>query len=182
MAKANLAAIILITLLLAPFLAIPRESKAQVTSSSNNWEMFLHDSAHTGSTTSAGPTKPIELWNFSEGNFGAGAGSCAAVVNGVVYVGSNELAYEAGGGQIYAFDAYTGAKIWNYPTKSAVHSSPAVSEGMVFIGADNDILALNALTGAKIWSYPTEGYVFSSPAVVGGVIYIGSFEGSLYET
>ena len=137
-------------------------------SSGDDWPMFLHDPSHTGSTASAGPSEPVVLWRFPVPN---DVYASAAVVNGVVYVGGND--------NIYALDAYTGAKIWNYST-SYSWSSPAVSEGVVFIGADGDILALDALTGTKIWSFPTTGRVVSSPAVVDGMVYVGSFEGNLY--
>jgi outer membrane protein assembly factor BamB len=61
-----------------------------------------------------------------------------------------------------------------------MYSSPAVSEGVLFIGAYGDILALDASSGTELWSYPTESLVISSPAVVDGVVYVGSTEGCLY--
>ena len=49
-------------------------------------------------------------------------------------------------------------------------SSPAVANGMVYVGSeDNNVYALNATTGAKLWSYTTGGEVLSSPAVANGV-------------
>ena len=149
--------------------------------SSDDWSMFRHNSAHTGVTTSAGPTQPVKLWSYLEGHFdGSFIGSSAAVVNGVVYVGSNEQSYETAGGNIYAFDAETGAKIWNYSTNGAVYSSPAVSGNMLYIGADDSVYAFNASTGAKIWNYTTGGFMNSSPNVVNGVVYIGSGNNNVY--
>ena len=56
-------------------------------------------------------------------------------------------------------------------------SSPAVANGVVYVGSDdNNVYALNATTGAKLWSYTTGGDVVSSPAVVNGVVYVGSDE------
>ncbi|MBN1245619.1 PQQ-binding-like beta-propeller repeat protein [Candidatus Bathyarchaeota archaeon] len=144
-------------------------SNVSADSSGDDWPMFLHDSAHTGVTASAGPTEPVELWRFPVGN---DVVSSAAVVDGIVYVGGND--------NIYALNAYTGAEIWSYPTTPTMYSSPAVSGSRLFIGADGNVLALNALTGTKVWSYPTEGRVISSPAVVDGVVYVGSPEGNLY--
>ena len=90
MAKANLAAFVLFILLLASLLAVPQETQAQATSPADDWPMFLHDTSHSGATTSAGPTQVGKLWSFAEGNFdGSDFGSSAAVVNGIVYVGSN---------------------------------------------------------------------------------------------
>jgi outer membrane protein assembly factor BamB len=152
-----------------------------VAASNDDWSMFRYDSAHTGTTTSAGPVQPDLLWSYIEGHFdGSFIGSSAAVVNGIVYVGSNHDPVEQRGGNVYAFNAYTGDKIWNYSTNSAIHSSPAVSESILYIGADNSVYALNASTGSKLWSYPTGNGINSSPNVVNGVVYIGSNDNNVY--
>jgi len=104
--------------------------------------------------------------------------SFPAVVDGVVYIGS------AGGGMIYALDAATGSKIWNFtlaPGGTFQDSSPAVVGGVVYIGStDFNVYALDASTGAKKWSFQTGNQVTSSPAVNGGVVYIGSVDGNVY--
>jgi outer membrane protein assembly factor BamB len=47
----------------------------------------------------------------------------------VVYVGSNDYS-------VYALNAKTGAKLWSYRTGSYVgFSSPAVANGMVYVGS-----------------------------------------------
>jgi len=64
---------------------------------------------------------------------------------------------------------------WSYAPGLSVDSSPAVANGMVYFGAQDDkVYALNASTGALLWSYTTGGQVNSSPAVANGVVYIGS--------
>ena len=43
---------------------------------------------------------------------------------------------------------------WKYTTGSVFHSSPAVVNGVVYVGSvDHNVYALNASTGAKLWSY-----------------------------
>ena len=70
---------------------------------------------------------------------------------------------------------------WSYATGGAVHSSPAVANGVVYIGSDDfNVYALNAKTGAKLWSYATGGAVQSSPAVSNGVVYVGSNDYNVY--
>lgn len=119
------------------------------------------------------------LWNYTTG---ATVGSSPAVVDGIVYVSSND-------GSVYALNANNGTKLWNYTINSAVNntivstSSPAVVNGVVYVGSTNEsVYALNAANGKKIWSYtadapetqPIEVPLFvSSPAVVGDVVYIG---------
>jgi outer membrane protein assembly factor BamB len=68
-------------------------------------------------------------------------GSSPAVADGVVYVGSYD-------GNVYAFNAATGVKIWSFPTGGEVFSTPAVVNGMVDFGSDDhNVDALNAATG-----------------------------------
>jgi outer membrane protein assembly factor BamB len=45
----------------------------------------------------------------------------------VVYVGSTDYS-------VYALNAKTGAKLWSYPTVDFVYSSPAVANGVVYVG------------------------------------------------
>jgi outer membrane protein assembly factor BamB len=70
---------------------------------------------------------------------------------------------------------------WSYATGGAVESSPAVWNGVVYVGSDdNNVYALKASTGAKLWSYLTGNYVISSPAVANGVVYAGSEDGNVF--
>ena len=59
-------------------------------------------------------------------------------------------------GNVYALNASTGAKLWSFATGGQVYSSPAVANGVVYIGSfDGNVYALNASTGAKLWSFAT---------------------------
>ena len=46
----------------------------------------------------------------------------------MVYFGS-------GDGNVYALSAATGAKLWNFATGAAIFPSPAVANGVVYIGS-----------------------------------------------
>ena len=87
--------------------------------------------------------------------------------------------------------------IANSATGGLVDSSPAVVNGVVYIGSAvgavpaeqstsasitaGAVYALNATNGAKLWNYTIGGLGFeSSPAVVGGIVYIGSDDGNVY--
>jgi outer membrane protein assembly factor BamB len=97
-----------------------------------------------------------------------------AVVNGIVYVGSDN-------GNVYAVSARTGSLLWSYATGGTVTSSPAVADGVVYVGSyDDNVYALNATDGTKLWSYTTGNQVSSSPAVVNGVVYVSSTDSNLY--
>ena len=71
---------------------------------------------------------------------------------------------------------------WTYETGDAVDSSPAVGDGVVFVGSnDNKLHAVNATTGEPKWTYETGGAV-ASPAVAGGVVFVvgGGSGGTLH--
>ena len=70
---------------------------------------------------------------------------------------------------------------WRYPTGSLIYSSPAVVNGVLYIGSyDNSVYALDARTGTKLWSYATGNVIYTVPAVAHGVVYIGSEDDSVY--
>jgi outer membrane protein assembly factor BamB len=70
---------------------------------------------------------------------------------------------------------------WQYKTGGRVISSPAVADGMVFVGSDDHFLhAVDAATGRAAWKFATGGNVNSSPAVAGGMVYVLSLDGSAY--
>ena len=70
---------------------------------------------------------------------------------------------------------------WQFATGAAIHSSPAVADGIVYVGSqDARFYALDAETGREIWSFAAESWIDSSPAVAGGVVYFGSNDGNLY--
>ena len=76
----------------------------------------------------------------------------------------------------------TGTEAWSLATGGVrMFSSPAVSDGVVFIGSYNNALfAINAQNGKTKWTFPTGDAVYSSPAVSNGVVYAGSFDNNLY--
>ncbi|HML03696.1 MAG TPA: PQQ-binding-like beta-propeller repeat protein [Candidatus Bathyarchaeia archaeon] len=118
-------------------------------------------------------TGAVVWWYVTHGAYSAPLLSSPAVVNGVVYVGSDDY-------HVYALNASTGAFLWTFATGGIVESSPAVAGGIVYVGSwDGRVYALDALTGALLWSYKTGG-IESSPAVVNGVVYVGSDDDEVY--
>jgi outer membrane protein assembly factor BamB len=67
---------------------------------------------------------------------------------------------------------------WTFAAGGPVLSSPALADGVLYIGSDDGKLyALEAATGKKKWELATEGPVRSSPAVLAGTVYFGSYDG-----
>lgn len=101
------------------------------------------------------------------------------VVNGTVYFGFTS---QFGGvSKVYAVDASTGEKKWEFREISDTESSPTVINDTVYIGSDNNIIyALDAETGDEKWNYETDSWVRSAPAVAGDHVFIGSWDSYLY--
>jgi outer membrane protein assembly factor BamB len=117
--------------------------------------------------------------------------SSPTIAGALLYIGSSD-------GYVYALDA-TGDLVTVWRTRIAsdaagtpvagvdtssidVSSSPAVANGVVYIGSpDHNLYALNATSGKILWKYETgDAISFSSPAVANGIVYIGSDDKSLH--
>ena len=71
--------------------------------------------------------------------------------------------------------------LWLFPCEDEVRSTPAVAEGIVYVGAyDNNLYALDAQSGQFRWKYATEGGLASSPCVWQDRVFVGSEDRSLY--
>jgi outer membrane protein assembly factor BamB len=100
-----------------------------------------------------------------------------------------ENAYLANGSLVYAVRLNDGAKIWQYPEKSAgqvFYSNPVVTpDGQVLVGSagrDYGIVSLNPATGRENWAAPmvADNHWIASPLVVGETIYAANSNGTLY--
>ncbi len=71
--------------------------------------------------------------------------------------------------------------LWQYKTGDSVLSSPAISNGLVYVGSNDDyVYAIDANSGELKWKYKTGGDVFSSPVVSGNIVYVGSNDNYIY--
>ena len=147
--------------------------------------MFKQVSVTDASSNSLAPSANL-LWNYTTSN---GVWSSPLVVNGVVYVGSEDVFYTGAPygtgpqygyvGNFYALNAANGDKLWNVSIPVGT-SSPAVEGGVVYVGSyDQNVYALNATNGSKLWSYVIGDLVSSSPAVANGIVYVGLSDGDL---
>ncbi len=70
---------------------------------------------------------------------------------------------------------------WAVSTGTIGLSSPAVANGIVYVGSlDHNLYAINATTGKMLWTVTTGDQIYSSPAVSKGIVYVGSFDSNLY--
>ena len=60
---------------------------------------------------------------------------------------------------------------WTFDTGGVVESSPAIVDGVVYVGTFAGRLhALDAATGAELWAFPVGGLLRASPSVIDGVV------------
>lgn len=143
------------------------------------WSMYLFDRYNSQyNRNSTGPAAPVGFaWRFETGGE---VRSSPAVVDGTVYIGSND-------GSLYAIDLVTGQQKWTFETGGPVVSSPAVLNDSVYVGSnDHNVYAVDSQTGDERWHFETNGRISSSPTVTdpewyeGGLVFIGSDDGNLY--
>ncbi len=110
-------------------------------------------------------------WKFTTGGSVA---SSPSVVNGVLYVGSND-------NNVYAIDSSTGDFKWSKKTNDWVRSAPAVFENSVYAGSnDNLVYSFQINNGDIRWTFKTGDVVDSSPIILKDRVYAGSEDGTIY--
>ena len=73
------------------------------------------------------------------------------------------------------------ASLWRFQTGGRVANAPAVANGVVYAGSDdNFVYALDAGTGSMLWSFETGDIIRSTPTLAGGAVYVGSDDNHVY--
>lgn len=71
--------------------------------------------------------------------------------------------------------------VWSAPLEKHVMSTPAVSDGLVFIAdCGRTFHCLDAKTGKSLWTHEIKGEVWASPYVADGKAYLGTRSGDFY--
>jgi outer membrane protein assembly factor BamB len=145
------------------------------------WTAQLRGSARSAPTVAGGrvfvaiggvvqansATTGAELWVRRPGSGDGFQASTPTAASGSVFVGSLR-------GAVYAFDARTGAVRWTAKLDLAMDSSPAIANGVVYIGGGTNTYALDSGTGAVLWT--TQHVTASGLGVTfaDGVVYAAS--------
>ena len=136
-----------------------------------DWSMFKKDVLHSGYSGDAVNVPLILKWTKY---LGFETDSSPVIVDDVLYIGSTH--------GIFALDAKTGKEIWNFPTNGFVKSVPAVSNGVIYFGADDrKFYAIDSKNGTLKWINDTslDGYT-ASAAVVDKSVYALPKDGTFY--
>jgi len=92
-----------------------------------------------------------------------------------------KLVFSAGGSEIFALDAESGRKAWGFRAQSQVLASPALADGALFVGADdNTFYALEQQTGLLRWKYDAGGEFTGGAIASNNVVYAGCSKPALF--
>jgi eukaryotic-like serine/threonine-protein kinase len=70
---------------------------------------------------------------------------------------------------------------WKFHTSGPVISSPAVANGVIYVGSnDGSLYAIDEDTGAQRWKFGAGAPVVSSPAVANGLVYFLGSDGTFF--
>ncbi len=109
-----------------------------------------------------------------------------ALFGGGVSVAGNRVFATNGAGDVAMLDASTGGIIWKVRPSGPLRGSPTLSNGHVYVMAqDNQLFALNQTDGTQIWQATASigsGSVFGvgAPAAGQGTVVAGYSSGELY--
>ncbi len=83
--------------------------------------------------------------------------------------------------KVYALDANTGVKKWDFPTGATVVSTAIAQGGTVYVGSlDSTLYALNESTGIEVWRFKADHWLWARPVYLNGVVYVGTMGDKVY--
>jgi outer membrane protein assembly factor BamB len=181
--------LIMLTMLAAPLMT---QTTAAPQAPANWWPQFHGRPAHQGvnpreHTVGVANVNGLQLKWLGLGEpsqFGVVFKSSPAIAGGLAYFGDTN-------GTLYAFKASGCGQsacepVWRAPLVEGIFNSPAVAEGIVYVGTSSFKGALFAFDAAgcgsevctvPLWKSTPLSVVDSSPTVANGVVYVGSGQG-----
>ncbi|MBM4075306.1 MAG: serine/threonine protein kinase [Planctomycetes bacterium] len=108
------------------------------------------------------------LWRYSAGQGEFPFHSSAAVTEKQVVIGGRDKL-------VHGIDREKGTKLWTFPTRAKVDSSPVIVGDRVFIGSnDGNLYELGLTDGKERWKHNAGKPISGAPAVGEGVLVVGS--------
>ncbi len=142
-----------------------------------SWPMHRGNPQLNGVSPEVLPDALALLWKIKTGG---PVKSSAAIVDGRVYVGSDD-------GHVYALNLADGGKIWTHKTADPIEASPLVLDGLVIVGGlDGVVYALDIATGKPRWQVKTGDKIVGgantvkSPDGKSNWVLVGSHDYTLY--
>jgi outer membrane protein assembly factor BamB len=119
--------------------------------------------------------KVQQVWSASVG------GAKPKLRLGLSIATDGKAVFAAGyGGDVMAFDAANGKKLWQTNTKLKLTGGPGAGDGLVVAGASHgDIVALDAATGEQKWKTRINSEILAAPAIGKGVVLVRAVDGRM---
>ena len=119
-------------------------NRPSATANLSDWPTYRHDSARSGCTKSSIPASLVPAWRTEIG----GRLSAVTVAEGKLFVASVDTH------TVFALDAESGERIWQYTAGGRVDSPPTIHSGLALFGcADGYVYALRASDGVLAWRF-----------------------------
>lgn len=122
--------------------------------------------------------KPVlqvkKLWSDSlGGDVHLRLGLQPSIAEGVVYAASRK-------GQVQAFSADKGRRLWQTRTKLELSAGPAAADGLVVVGSSNgEVVALEAASGKQRWRKQLSGELLSKALIAQNLVVVRTVDGRL---
>lgn len=122
----------------------------------------------------------ISALNMFSGSLAWDYGLAGGIVDAAPAYYQGNFFFGTTASQVYDVSS-TGALAWSQTLAGPVESTPAIANGLLYVGADSGVLyALNLTTGAVQWSHDVGGSLIASPvASSNDVVYAASTTGAL---
>ncbi len=83
-------------------------------------------------------------------------------------------------GRVEAYDAMSGAIVWEKNTKARISGGTGIGDGLVLIGTtEGEVIALDQYNGEERWRSRVSSEVLSPPAASGGITVVRTVDGKL---
>lgn len=111
----------------------------------------------------------------------AGSGSRLQYTGLRMTVASDALFAADVDGDVYAFDAKNGRRIWRSETSARIASGPSLNGNLVLVGTLNgEVIALKRADGTELWRAKLSSEVQAAPAGDGGTLVVKTIDGRIY--
>jgi len=127
--------------------------------------LFRATAQRTGALVEQAEPVLVPQWNYQ---IREAFVSSPVTYRGIVYCGARD-------GSLWAWDAYSGTPLWDFPTSGWVDATPCVSSSTVYVASrDGHVYAVDRITGEQLWATPTGAENCSSPIVNDDKLYLVS--------
>ena len=138
--------------------------------------------SYNGQVHALDKTNGNQRWSFvgqeetnASGLSGFFSGKQNPAVIGSLTLDGDTLYVPSASRNLYAVDATSGLKKWDFQADSAIWATPLPIEDRIYVAAmDHYLYCLDKGSREEVWSFDAEGAIPSTPALAGDTIYLSS--------